>query len=287
MQVTVPALAFLGLAIAASALSGAFTPSATLAPQVAPGGAPMTLRVAYTDGGGNFNGPVDGVRVLVPEAPERPVLVVLPGCAFGVQQQEATLDAVVVSAGENPDVLERPTIIEACKAADAEAITVAIEAQARFIFDSMAKLEMADPDRVVLAASGEAAPIAAGMAAPVRGKILIGDPCYVPWPSEALTAAQPTTIFWSAEPEGRSRAAPGANAKRDRGKTGPLSPTATSNAADWAASVSGGSCKPLPRPTLLGSDVDVRIVQGSIRAFGRPEGMLRAQQKVFYAYASK
>lgn len=166
MQVVILSLVFVGLAITAGALSGAFKGPQTFEPQIASGGAPLTLRVAYTDGGRNFNGPVDGLRVVDPDAPKRPVLVVLPGCAFGVQQREATLDAIVVSVDENPEVLERPTIMEACKAADAEAITVAIEAQARFILDTIAKLEMADPDRVVLAASGEAAPIAAGLRAP-------------------------------------------------------------------------------------------------------------------------
>lgn len=287
MQVAIPSLVFIGLAITAGAVSGAFEPEPTLEPQIAHGGAPMTLRVAYTDGGVNFNGPVDGVRVIAPDAPRRPVLVVLPGCAFGVAQLEATLDAMVVSVHENPDVLERPTILEACKAADAEAISGAIEAQARFIFDSLAELEVVDPDRVVLAASGEAAPIAANMAAPVRGKVLIGEPCYVRWPLEILTTAAPMTIFWSAEPEGRNWAAPGADAERERGQAGSRSPTATSSEADWAASVSGHSCEPVPRPAGLGPNVDVRIVKGSIQAFSRPEGMLEAQQKVFYAYASR
>lgn len=287
MQVAIPSLVFIGMVVTAGAVSGAFKPEPTLEPQIAHGGAPLTLRVAYTDGGGNFNGPVDGVRVIDSDAPKRPVLVVLPGCAFGVKQLEATLDAIIVSVDENPDVLQRSTMLEACKAADAEAITVAIEAQARFMFDSLAKLEMVDPGRVVLAASGDAAPIAAGMAAPVRGKVLIGDPCYVRWPPEALTTAEPTTLFWSDEPEGRTRAAPGADTERGGGQAGSLSPTATSGAADWAASVSGRPCEPVPRPTRLGHSVDVRIVSGSIQTFSRPEGMLEAQQKVFHAYASR
>lgn len=106
------------------------------------------------------------------------------------------------------------------------------------------------------------------------------------WPSEALAAVRPTTIFWSAEPEGRSWAPTVADAEWTDGKAARLSPTATSSAADWTASASGRGCKPVSRPTVLDANVDVRIVEGAIQAFRRPEGMLKAQQRVFYAYAS-
>jgi hypothetical protein len=236
--------------------------------------APMELRVAFTYDRKNYNGPADSVRVS--GAVRQPVAIALPGCGFGVWGADAPHGTLMISVDEDPDLLDRPTVMEACLAGDGKALEAALSDDLDFMISRLARLDIADTDRVVIVASGDAVPVVATRRVQVRGKILIGDPCLVPWRRADIDTTVPTTLL-RGDPFGlgwtsieQPSLSPGRMAKTEAHPRGAIA----------------GMTRPCPalRRPQLPANVTVSIWPGEIETARRPGGMLEAERDAFRTY---
>lgn len=237
---------------------------------------PMTLRAAFTYGGKSYNIPLESVRGS--DTKLQPVAIALPGCAFAVWERDAPSEAIMISVDEDPTLIDRPTVEEACLAHDGKALENALSAQLDFMASRLSRLRIADPTRTVVLAFGDAAPVAAAHRLPVRGKILVGDPCLVPWRTTDFDTATPTILLRGA-PSGIGWSRPAENPKFQNRES--LAKTELDPSRAIAGMVE--HCPALPRP-VFPANVSVTDWSGEVSTLKRPSGMLEAQKAAFRRY---
>lgn len=228
------------------------------------GEGPLVLQVTF-DHGGHFSAPVLSARFRDSSVPERPVVLVVAGCALAQWSRDFPADAVLVAVFENSGKISEETLTEACIARDAAKISRAVTRQLDFMRANIKRLEIADAGRVAIFASGDATPAAAVYVSPeIRVKFLQGDPCIVPWPRR-WDEATATIVLWGAVPSGRgwnSADAGGPNLKREGGTATGIEAAAT-------------PCRAQPRPRLPATYQRIEG-PGEITVFGRPPGLQAA-----------
>lgn len=241
--------------------------------------APMVLRASFYDArGGHYSMPAVRIRLIAPWRPE-PVAITAPGCGFAVRDKDVPKGTVILSVDENPDHLRRASLMEACIAHDPRKVAAAVRSQLKFMTANLGLIEIADPNRAVIFATGEAAPVAATLSLPVRGRILVGDPCLVSWSSTPALAPAPTTwlradpvgVQWASIYEGPARPAHSPAPARSRKMDG---------------NVKLAPCRAQPRPDPA-KGVDVRDYRGDVETYERPAGMIEAQRAAFARYVAQ
>lgn len=237
-------------------------------PTVADEAAPMALRVFYTYAGGNANMPITRLSVKS-SVRRRPVAIVTAGCGFAVMAADLPRDTVVISVDENPQRVKRRSLLSACLAQDGQAVAAVIREHLTFAVSHLDRVELADPDRLVIVAIGDSAPVGAAFRGPAKAKLLLGDPCFVPWPETgALDRSTPTTILRGSSAMGRAWIT---NVKPRRGLS-----------EDPIARIEASTrpCQALPR-TALPSNFATIEAPGEVTTTGRPKSLISAAHAAF------
>lgn len=153
----------------------------------------MKLRASFHYGAG-YSAPVEALTIRGKPGRIWPAALIVAGCAHSEVGADFPKGVLQLSVDEDPAAAAAPTLAEACRSRDPDQIRAAVRARLDYMLASLHRIDVVDPDRLVIFASGEAAPVAAAYAAQVRGKVLLGDPCLVAWP-KALDATTPTTLL--------------------------------------------------------------------------------------------
>lgn len=161
---------------------------------------PMKLRASFHYGAG-YSAPVEALSIRGKPSHIWPTALIVAGCAHSEMTDDFPKGVLQVSVDENPHSTLAPTLAEACVHRDAGEIRNAVRARLTYLLSSIQRLDVADPNRLVIFASGEAAPVAAEYVANARGKVLLGDPCLVAWP-RTLDAETPTIVLRGSEVSG-------------------------------------------------------------------------------------
>lgn len=226
--------------------------------------AAMTLRATFHYGAG-FSAPVQALKI---DGEGRwPTVVVIPGCAHAEVGRDFPRDVLKVSVDENPNQSEMPTVGEACLSHDPEKIRGALTRKLQFALENLRRLELADPHRIVLFGSGEAAPVVAMYEGAVRGKVLQGEPCYVSWPSR-FDASTPTVVL-------RGDRAVGLQWSEVEGPKVTSRDAASPRAVGAAADAMARECLAQHRPTFPAT-YPIIDGPGAVLMFKRPRGVQAA-----------
>lgn len=245
----------------------------SLVPDTRP--APMTMRATFHYGAG-FSAPVQALKI---EGEGRwPTIVVVPGCAHAEVGRDFPRDVLKLSVDENPDQSELPTVGEACLRHDPDEIRGALTRNLRFVLENLHRLELADPHRVVIFGSGEAAPVVAAYNGAVRGKVLQGEPCYVPWPSR-FEASTPTLVL-------RGDRAVGLEWSEVEGPRVTSPDAASPRAVSAAAGAMARECPAQPRPKLP-ETYSIIEGAGAVLMFRRPSGVQEAGREAIARMVAK
>lgn len=245
----------------------------SLVPDTRP--AAMTMRATFQYGAG-FSAPVQALKI-EGEGPW-PTVVLVPGCAHAEVGRDFPRDVLKVSVDENPDQSELPTVGEACLSHDPDEIRGALARKLSFVLENLHRLELADPRRLLIFGSGEAAPVVAAYDGAVIGKILQGEPCYVPWPSRFETST-PTLVL-------RGDRAVGLEWSEDEGPTVTSPDAASPRAVNAAAGAMARECQAQPRPKLPDT---YSIIEGAgaVLMFRRPSGVQEAGREAIARMVAK
>lgn len=225
-------------------------------------GEPMHLRAMFHYDAG-YNAPVSGLALRGHPEVRWPTALAVVGCANGARLADFPTGFLVLTVDDNP-TLKASSHAQACVRRDPKAIRAAVTRQLDFMIENLHRLEVADPDRLVIFASGEAAPVAAGYAARVRAKVLLGDPCMIPWPRE-IDATTPGIVLRGDAPLGlrwRNETSPkiGAAQAEDR------------RAVEMVVTASAEGCEAMLRPDFP-ANYTVVEGEGRVTPFGRPAGV--------------
>src|SRR4028119_47717 len=112
------------------------------------------------------------------------------------------------------------------------------------------------------------APVVAASDLPVRGRIVIGEPCLVPW--GRVASSPPVLALFGTIPTGLTFEPEEDNPQELIGNYFPGSPD-------------GVSCPALPRPSFP-SAVDIVRGAGEVKAFSRPVAIVEAQAERIGAF---
>lgn len=235
----------------------------------------MALRLSG-DLGAHHSVRVQSLSADEDHAATRPAAIVVAGCGMGSVQRDLPPEFLVLTVDENRLTLERATLAEACQARDAAAITAAVEDQTRFVLDMLPEVSLIDPNRVVLMASGEAAPVAARLSVPVRGRLLLGDPCIVRWPEGQRATSNPAVVLQNTSGLGRSL--PGEDA-------GSAAPSKAQSDLQSTASTISAPCREQPHPSYP-SNFEVTTAVGETSLFDRPAPLIAAAHAAAQAFVA-
>lgn len=228
--------------------------------------APMKLRATFHHGAG-YSLPVQSLAIRGRAPHSTATAIVVAGCAHSELASDFPTGVLRLSVDETASTPDRLKQSAACASRDPARIEDAIREELRFMLSAVRRLDAANGDKLVIFASGEAAPIVAGFSAEVAGKVLLGDPCLVDWP-EAADGRTPTLVLWGDKPSGLQW---GSGDPPNVTMTGSDRPQAVRDAA--AASTT--SCEGKPRPHF---PPNYAIVQGPgpVGMFRRPGGVQAA-----------
>jgi hypothetical protein len=189
-----------------------------------------------------------------------PVVLDLPGCGFPTWAKGVPNNVAMLVVSEEPKLLHRKSLIVACRDRDGPAIKASIEAQRDALVSYVQRASWVDRSRMLMTGSGEATPIVASFSGPLKGRVMLGDPCVVRWSS--ISTSSPLLMLATTYPQGIYS---GRTPNVDRTKAAlaglpVLPPTLT--------------CTGLPRPVR--SPAKVIVAPGTILATDRPEPLMQA-----------
>ena len=150
-------------------------------------------------------GPADrpSIRDALLRSGKHPVMINLEGCAFPTLGRDLPKEAVILYAEDDERKPGRDTRrVQACLDHDAAAIEEATRVELAYVVDRIRTLPWVDQSRVMLIGNGEAGPVVASSRLPVRQRVVIGDPCFVPWGD--VTRTSPLTFLFGSPATGLS-----------------------------------------------------------------------------------
>lgn len=234
--------------------------------------APLVMRVSLRAARGNYYVPFGDLTFSKQDGRLRPAIVWLPGCGYGVVGRDIPKYAAVFSV-EDQHVGGPNAVVKACSSGDADELRSAYLAHLTFALAEVRKLPWVDHDRILVIASGEAAPVVAeSKLAGMATKLLIADPCRVGWRN--MDTEAPSYVFWSAQPYGLTFSRP-AKVGTDRVEAlrrAERDPVATATSYST-------TCEAQPRPALP-SNYTVHLAQGRITAIDMPVALQQAQRSI-------
>jgi|GEM_PF-4531293 len=223
----------------------------------------MKLRASFHYDAG-YSAPVAALSIRGKPRHIWPTVLVVAGCAHSEASADVPKGALQISVDEDPAHSKRSTLAEACVSRDAGALRAAVRAQLDYMLSSIHRLAVVDPERLVIFASGEAAPVAAAYVAEVRGKVLLGDPCIVAWPKR-LDRTTLTKVLRGSEVSGLMWPTADAPAFDPTNSNDPRKVRA-------AVSVLAADCAGQRRPTFP-ANYAVFEGDGKVGMFSRPPGV--------------
>lgn len=225
--------------------------------------APLKIRAMFHYGAG-YNAPVQALSLRGRGGVQWPTAFAIEGCANSVGAKDFPNGFLVLGVDESPDALHEPTLAEACQSKDPADIQRAVVRQLDFLRAHVGRLEVADTDHVIIFASGEAAPVAAGYTGAATGKVLLGDPCIVSWPSRP-DARTPSIVL-------RGDEATGLGWDQIATPTSPNVDVQDRKSVEKAFSANTKACPAQARPVL---PRNYKVVEkpGRVTLFGRPAGL--------------
>lgn len=141
-----------------------------------------------------YNGQLAGLPQQAPPVPiaRFPVVLSLAGCGYAQDTKGIPAGVAVLSASERmPNGTWRG--LDACARRDGPALEQLYQRELAALLRAARSRAWFDEKRIILRGYGEAAPVAAAHRGPSLARVLLGEPCLVPW--RDVVAGSPITLL--------------------------------------------------------------------------------------------